>query len=213
MPNRKIILFCFSGSIFTVFILFSYLVSKEIFNQFDFDTTVKFQNHISRRFDFPFSIYSLAGSIEVTGFLWLILFIYSFIKRYFWMSLGLFLFWIGLSIELFGKIYLFHPSPPFMFFRGIGFNFPMTYVHTESSYPSGHVYRTAFLVFFLIVLFYLRRFKNSFLLSSGVFLFLVLMVVSRIYLGEHWTTDVLGGVILGCSIGLFSGIFIPQKVN
>jgi len=41
--------------------------------------------------------------------------------------------------------------------------------------------------------------------------FLILMMASRVYLGEHWASDVLGGLFLGGSIALFCGLFIPNK--
>jgi len=211
MRIRKYFIFIFSILLFSFFVYFSYVVHVGIFNQFDFDTTVKFQNHISRKFDFPFSVLSLAGSVEITGTIWFLFFIYSLIKKYFWLSFGLPLFWVGLTIELFGKTFLYHPSPPFMFFRGIGFNFPITYVSSYGSYPSGHVYRSAFLLILVVIFLYFRKIRNGLYFGTLSLLFLILMMASRIYLGEHWTTDVLGGMLLGSSIALFCGLFIPNK--
>lgn len=214
MSRRSSFLFAVFIIFLSSFIVFSYFVHREIFNQFDFDTTVRFQNHISRRFDLPFSILSLLGSFEITFLVWFGILLFFLKKRYWLLGLGLGSFVVGQVIELFGKTFVYHPSPPFLFFRGaLGFHFPVSYIHTDFSYPSGHVYRTTFLILFLILFLSFGRVSKKYVYTALFSIFLFLMLISRIYLGEHWTTDVIGGFLLGASIAAFCAVFIPNKTS
>lgn len=195
-----------------VFIFFSYLVAKELFTQFDFNTTVKFQDKISHRFDSPFSILSILGSAEISMTIWIMLSVYLVLRK-FWLSFfSMALLPFALVTELFGKVYLYHPGPPFMFYRGtIDFDFPSSHIQTEFSYPSGHMIRTTFISSFILFYILLRGKKNIKPISIPITAaFIIIMSISRIYLAEHWTTDVIGGILIGISAALLSASTLPQ---
>ena len=127
--NKKF-LFVIAAFLFILFIFFSYLVAKETFTQLDFDLTVKFQDRIPRRLDYLFSWFSVLGSAEVTGVIWLTLFILMAIRKFWLTAVSLLLLPLALAIEIFGKVFVHHPAPPFMFYRGVlEIQFPKYFVH------------------------------------------------------------------------------------
>lgn len=204
---RSNIRFLLAGLLlFFVFVVFSYFVHKDKFTKFDFDTTVRLQNNIPRRADNIFSLFSEVGKFEVMIIFLIIIFIV--IRKFLAGIFALILFTGFHFFELFGKYFVNHPPPPQFLLRTKDIiDFPQFYVRTDNSYPSGHAGRTTFISIILFFLIWRSKSLNTqmkILLVSGVLMFDLIMFISRIYLGEHWTSDVFGGALLGMSLGLIS---------
>lgn len=176
---------------------------------------VKLQDRIPARFDGIFSYFSILGSVEVTVTFCLALALLSLLRRRWLAVVGWLMIVPALVVEIFGKLVIFHPGPPVFFHRSIlPTGLPSFYVHTNFSYPSGHMMRTIFIVtiFASMMVFSSRNYLSRFTILCSLAGLALIMGVTRVYLGEHWLSDVLGGGLLGASAGFFaSGLILNKK--
>lgn len=212
MPSRTI--FLSAGLfLFIQFIIFSYLVHENLFTQLDFNTTVRLQDNIGKNWDNEFSLFSDLGKFEVTTLVLLSIFVLA--RKFFAGIMAFGAYVVFHLIEIFGKTFLVHnPPPQFMLRTEQILHFPQFHVRTENSYPSGHSGRTIFIsVILLIIIWQSKRLPKIAKLSLTGFIlgFDIVMLVSRVTLGEHWATDVIGGSLLGAAMGFFVGMFLSKK--
>ena len=211
--SQRLPLFIIGTSLFLIFVLFSYLVHENVFTQFDFDMTVRMQDNIPRRFDDLFSFFSEVGKFEPMLIVLLVLLV---TRRKLWGIIAFMLFGFFHVFELFGKYFVEHTPPPhFMLRTKHLMDFPQFHVRLENSYPSGHAGRSAFLTVFVGIWVLQSGLKNwqKAVIISILLGYDIVMWMSRPYLGEHWTTDVIGGTLLGLSMGILSSIMYTRATT
>ena len=141
--------------------------------------------------DYFFCIFSLLGAKPVIIGYALILTAW-FASQRDWRTVRFWLLLLALTVGSLGacKVLMHNPRP-------LGFA-----VHiTSSSFPSGHT-ALAYTILTFAAYLLCQRIPHRFraLVIWPTVLFIVLVALSRLYLGAHWFTDVIGSFLLGTSI-------------
>lgn len=222
----------FLFSIPFIFLLAFGILSKYEDRQFmrhlDYAVTVKLQDRIDRSSHlrlasvvgntmegatfFASPEFTVLVTLVVTGAL-----LYDRKKRS-WRSVGIVVPVALIAIvlfEIYGKSIVHHPSPPFSMVKHPTTIFPADYVNEQYSYPSGHAARSVFMAVIVGILLWCEGIRKKIAVISTALLlvlYVLLVSVSRIYLGHHWFSDVAGGLLLGAAFGLLSAVVVIRKV-
>lgn len=211
MKKKTAVLLTASFILFVLFVIFTLMVREDMFTRFDYNLSVKIQDYLPDRIYPLFAWGTILGKVEVTSlFLLVLLLMQKNISSL--LVLGIFL--GSHIIEFVGKLFLTHPGPTIFFQKTVTASFlPSDYVQPGASYPSGHAMRAVFLSIVLASLIYNSKISTTakLLLYIVVFAFPLLMGLAKIGLGAHWTADVIGGLLFGSSMGLFSLIFLKNQ--
>jgi undecaprenyl-diphosphatase len=217
MKNRMI--FISLGFLFLfVFYLFSWQVKKERFKQINFDTTVRLQDKMPKRLDsywedITFFVEPIP-SIVLVGLLTVVAFVDIKKKKLRPAALIIpLLFGMVVATEIYGKAKVESPAPPFFMLKNPTMMFPKFHIQEQYSYPSGHAARSLFLA--IIALYIARRYVKNYqqlsLFAACSLWFVAFISVGKVYLGQHWLSDILGGYVLALAFGSFAGVFLWEQ--
>jgi len=89
---------------------------------------------------------------------------------------------------------------------------PENLIESGFSFPSGHA-TISVILFGSLVYFSFKHIKGNskYLISFFSFILLLIVFFSRIYLGVHWFSDLLGGGFLGMFVFLFAIYFFEKS--
>jgi membrane-associated phospholipid phosphatase len=206
-----------AGVFLAGFVLVTLLVKLGAFGGFNVRLTHLLQARASQGQDIALGLFAYLGSIEVTLLIGILLGVALFrgLRLLSVLPAAVILFASGL--EYAGKQLIVSHGPGGAFDRFPGFLPSFSHNIAPYSYPSGHMLRTT--VTYGLVLYLTERWelfgRDSSRLSPVLVLLVALMSYAVIYLGWHWFSDALGGLLLGLTLlfGLIAYLERKRTVN
>jgi membrane-associated phospholipid phosphatase len=164
-----------------------------------------------------FELIAELGGIEVTSILMLGLLVYLWRGGFGVDALAVLAFVAALGLETFYKVTLYHPGPPRASEHRDGPSVTdfLTSPTNLNSFPSGHMVRTV--VAYGLIAFVVRRLAPwAAVRALAIPIAVVLIVVEafdRLYLGVHWESDVIGGLLLGGIALLSATVWLDRPIR
>ncbi len=197
---------CLSFLLLGAFLGMAATVHAQVWQAIDWAALTWLQNRLPRSVDLPFSMLSLLGSVEITTAILLALVLLSPPRQRIPIIVA---FGAMTLIEIIGKSSISQPIPPRELLRSVPFFWLLSgKLKTAYAFPSGHAARTIFLIAAAMMLVVASNWtaRKKFVLNTLAILGAVVMLTSRVYLVEHWLSDVIGGALLGGAFAMLATV-------
>ena len=183
----------------TVFSILTVLVAKQVTRPLDLATMYFLQRFANLWLDRGLFLLTWFGSVEFSCFVLLML-SWHLYQKYQWPGVFLYLFFfVALSgFEFLWKYVVAYTGPGPEFDRH-PFLVGLIKIAIPYSFPSGHTFRSVFLLgmwFERLDHPQLPQKGNKGLQKAFIAVLIFLVGLSRVYLGDHWLSDVIGGMLL-----------------
>ena len=194
-------LWLMSAAASSLLALLAALVAGGHTREADLATTIAFQSLASPALDIVVNWHTLLGQAVTTTLVAAVLSLVLWRRGHRASAAAPLLLFLTAAIELVLKFSLAHAGPPDEYVRA--FMNPLgVRVATPSAFPSGQAARIAFLAFVTAAMFPARWVR------AALVAYVVLSLFFRVYIGDHWVSDVLGGAAIGAAVGAPAALWI-----
>jgi membrane-associated phospholipid phosphatase len=206
-----------AGAFFALLVVITVLVTAGAFDRLNLRFTYYLQNRGSFGQDLALGLFAYLGSIEVTLVIAVLLGLALFRGLRLLAVLPVAFILLGSGLELLGKLVIPSPGPGKAFDRFPEILPTLNHHVGRYSFPSGHVLRAT--VAYGLVLYLAERWelfgRDSSRLSPVLVLVIFFVGYGVVYLGWHWFSDALGGLLLGLTLlfGLIAYLERKRLVN
>ncbi len=115
-------------------------------------------------------------------------------------------------LEVVMKLTVDQPGRPLLEFHR-GTYYPFVGVDLGGTFPSGHSIRTSFFCSFAAALLWSRGTRTSRAMAVALILAIPLIAFTRLYIGDHWLSDIIGGIMLGSALALLLAPPVARRLR